>query len=208
MEQSRSATGSPHQPADHAGIASLAIDGPFHGDRAVDGDGPLDYQKRVVREGAVDVHDRMRRDWLDTLAAVELAGWVDGQNVAFIGTSMGTRYGLPVCADLASRLRCAVIAKFGLTQTDQLPHGLAAIDTITAAAENISAPILQHVQWHDEVFPLQGQLDLFEIFTSADKQLRARAGAHTLTRPDDEIAWREYVATHLNASEISTTPLP
>jgi hypothetical protein len=44
-----------------AGIASLAIDGPFHGDRAVEG-GPLDYQNRVSREGAAVVHDRMRQD--------------------------------------------------------------------------------------------------------------------------------------------------
>lgn len=113
---------------------------------------------------------------------------------------MGTRYGLSVCAALASRLRCAVIGKFGLAQTDLLPHRLAANDTITSAAGSIRAPILQHVQWHDEIFPRHGQLELFDIFPSPDKQLRGRTGNHALTRPDDEIAWREQVAAHLNGS--------
>ena len=47
-----------------SGVACLAIDGPYHGDRAVPGDGPLDYQQRVVAEGPAAVHDRMFQDWL------------------------------------------------------------------------------------------------------------------------------------------------
>lgn len=186
--------------AAHAGIASLAIDGPFHGDRAVEGDGPLGYQNRVAHEGAAAVHERMRRDWLDTLAAVDRSGWVNGQNVAFLGLSMGTRYGLSVYASLASRLRCAVIGKFGLTQSDRLPQHLAANDIVTAAAASIRAPVLQHVQWDDEIFPREGQLDLFERLLSPEKQLRARTGNHGLTRPDDDIAWHEHVAAHLSPS--------
>lgn len=183
--------------AAEAGIASLAIDGPFHGDRAADGAGPLDYQERVAHDGAVHVHDRMRRDWLDALAAVDGSGWVDGRDVAFLGMSMGARYGLPVCACLAGRLRCVVIGKFGLSQAGGLPDHLAANETITAAAMSIRAPVLHHVQWHDEIFPRSGQLDLFELFPSPDKQLRVRTGRHALTRPDDELAWREYVIAHL-----------
>lgn len=184
--------------AAHAGIASLAIDGPFHGDRVVQGDGPLDYQKLVADKGAAVIHDRMRQNWLDTLAAVDRSGWVDGQNVAFLGMSMGTRYGLSVCAALESRLRCAVVGKFGLAQTDRLPHHLVASDIITTAARSIGAPVLQHIQWDDEIFPRPGQLDLFDLLPSPDKQLRARTGNHGVTRPDDEIAWREHVATYLH----------
>lgn len=184
--------------ATHAGITSVAIDGPFHGDRTNQGDGPLDYQNRAAAEGAAAVHGRMRHNWLDTLAAVDRSGWVDGQSVAFLGMSMGTRYGLSVCAALQSRLRCAVIGKFGLTQTDQLPQHLSASDVITTAARSIRAPVLQHIQWDDEIFPRPGQLDLFDLLPSPDKQLRARTGNHGFTRPDDEIAWREHVATHLN----------
>jgi len=129
------------------GIASLAIDGPLHGDRAVSGDGRLDYQNRIAGEGARNIHDRMRQDWLAALAAVDHSGWVGEPSVAFLGMSIGARYGLPVCAALASRLRCAVLGKFGLAQIDRLPRDLAANDVITAAAKSIRAPILQHVQW-------------------------------------------------------------
>lgn len=186
---------------ERAGFAALAIDGPFHGDRAVDGDGPLDYQHRVISEGARNVHLRMRQDWLDTLDAAERSGWVDGQNVAFVGTSMGTRYGLPVCAALSTRLRAAVIGTFGLLQCDRMLRELAADDLITAAAVSIRAPVLQHVQWHDEVFPREGQLELFDLFPSPDKQLRGRPGAHALTRRDDEIAWCQYVIASFGGSD-------
>ncbi len=63
---------------------------------------------------------------------------------------------------------------------------------------SIHAPLLQHVQWDDEVFPRQSQLDLFELFPAEDRQLHARTGEHALTRPDDETACREHLAVHLN----------
>lgn len=40
------------------GVACPAIDGPYQRDRAVPGDSPLDYQERVVAEGAVAVRAR------------------------------------------------------------------------------------------------------------------------------------------------------
>lgn len=184
--------------ATNAGIASLAIDGPFHGERAVSGDGPLGYQQRAIDLGARRVHDRMRQDWRTVVDQVEQAGWADGQNVAFLGMSMGTRYGLAACAALGSKLRCAVFGKFGLLQTDQLPAALAANDVTSEAAQAIYAPILQHVQWDDEVFPRDGQLELFDLFPAPDKVLRARPGGHTTTRRDDEVAWREHTTRHLH----------
>jgi dienelactone hydrolase len=185
--------------ATHAGIAALSIDGPFHGDRRVPGDGRLDYQARVAREGAAAVHDRMRSDWLDTLAAVAAAGWVDGGRVGYLGMSMGGRYGIPVCAALGPRLTCAVIGKFGLTQSPPLPDTLSAPEMIATAARAVRAPVLQHVQWDDEIFPRAGQLELFDLLASPDKQLRARPGTHGQDRPDDETAWIDFLRTHLEA---------
>lgn len=99
-----------------AGIACLAIDGPFHGDRQIAGDDQLGYQLRVVAEGPANVHERMRRNWLGALSAVVDDGRVDGDRVAFLGMSMGTRYGLMPCAELGARLRCAVfeLVKFSV----------------------------------------------------------------------------------------------
>lgn len=132
--------------AESAGIASLAIDGPFHGDRAVVGDGPDDDQQLVLQEGARQVQDRMLHDWVEVLDQTDGSGWVDTEQVAVFGMSMGAGYGLPVCAALSGRLRCAVIGKFGLVQGRRLPAGLAVDDVIVDAALKISAPVMQHVQ--------------------------------------------------------------
>jgi dienelactone hydrolase len=130
--------------AGESGIAALAIDGPYHGDRAVPGDGPLDYQQRVVAEGPVATHERMRDDWLTLLAAATEAQLVDGDSVAYLGVSMGARYGMAVCAALGARLRAAVIGKFGLAAPDPMMVAMAADDLVRGAATAITAPVLHH----------------------------------------------------------------
>ncbi|HEU4332545.1 MAG TPA: hypothetical protein VFR40_15635 [Lapillicoccus sp.] len=142
-----------------AGVAALALDGPFHGERRPARDGPFDDQRRVSDVGAAHVHARMRDDW-------------------------------PVA--LGPQLRGAALGKFGLTSIPEL-RPLAADDVIRDAARQIAAPVLWHVQWDDEVFPRDGQLELFDLLASPDKVLRARPGGHAVTRPDDENAWWTYV---------------
>lgn len=181
---------------DHA-VAALAIDGPFHGGRSVSGDGPLAYQQRVVGLGPTTVHRRMRQDWLAALAALMDVGVVDGGRVGFLGLSMGSRYGLAVCAGLGARLRAAVIGTFGLVSTDGPLSALSATTLYRASAAAITAPVLQHVQWDDEVFTRAGQLELFECFASPAKVLRARAGGHRDTRADDEQAWVQHLVSHM-----------
>lgn len=184
--------------AARAGIAALAIDGPFHGDRADAGAGPLDYQERVAVEGARTLHDRMSEDWMHVLAAAAESGWVDEQRVAFLGMFDGRPVRVAGLRCSGARLRCAVLGKFGLTQSELLPRSLAANDLIADAAESIRAPVLQHVQWQHELFPLAGQLELFDRFSSTEKVLRGRLGPHPQTRPDDEMAWRDYITAQLN----------
>lgn len=179
------------------GVACLAIDGPFHGDRAVRGDGPLDYQQRVVAEGPVAVHARMTQDWLTVLAAASNAWALDGDLVGYLGLSMGSRYGLGVCAALGSRLQAAVIGTFGLAADDAMMGAMAVDELLRASASAIFAPVLHHVQWDDEIFPRHGQLQLFDEFASPTKVMRARPGTHRETRTDDEAAWCEYLSVHL-----------
>lgn len=183
-----------------ADIACLVIDGPFHGERRVRSDGPYDYQWRVAQEGARQVHERVRADWL---AALDAAGeLVDIDRVGFLGMSMGARYGLAVCAALGPRLRCAVLGKFGLTCHPELAK-LAADDLIRDSAAAIGAPVLFHAQRHDEVFPIDGQAELFNLLSSRNKQLRIRPGPHHGTRPGDEASWLAHLVRCLGDGMLS-----
>lgn len=179
------------------GLACVAIDGPFHGDRATPGDGTLGYQQRVLDEGPQWVHSRMSEDWLATLEIATGAWGLDGDRVGYLGLSMGARYGLGVCAQLGPRLKVTVLGKFGLTAPDPMMEAMAAGGLLRESALGINAPVLQHVQWDDEIFPLPGQLELFDLFPSPEKTLRARPGLHHHTRPDDEDAWCDYLVRHL-----------
>src|SRR5207248_2647590 len=89
-------------------------------------------------------------------------------------------------------------------QTDALHSGLAAPALVLAAAREISAPVLFHMQWDDEVFPREGQFDLFDALASADKLLLARSGPHAATCPDDEAAWQEFLDHNATATPGAT----
>lgn len=173
------------------GIACVAIDGPFHGDRELP-----NYQERIVSEGARRVHERMRDEWLCALQQVASTGAVDADRVGFLGMSMGARYGIPTCAALGERLRCAVLGKFGLDAAPVM-ECMAANGLIRDSAKAIRAPLLLHAQWDDELFPRAGAFALFDLFGSSRKQLYARTGGHAARHTNDETVWCDFVFAHL-----------
>jgi dienelactone hydrolase len=135
----------------------------------------------------------MTADWLDAVSALARLGFADAAHVSVFGMSMGARFSLPAAAALGPRLRCAVLGKFGVRQAAPLHRGLQAPGLMMAAARAVSAPVLYHVQWDDEIFPRDGQLEVFDALASADKRLIARTGPHERTHPDDEASWQDFL---------------
>lgn len=178
-------------------VAVAAIDGPFHGDRVSAQLDRRQYQERMAAVGVDTVTDGMVDDWCATLDALADLPSIDAQRVAYIGFSMGTRFGLPFVAAAGSRLRCAVLGKNGMRQASPMPAAVSMAQRFKQDAPTITVPLLFHVQWDDELFPRDGQFELFDLFGSQDKQLIAFPGPHGTATPAAIDAWCRFVTQHL-----------
>lgn len=159
------------------GIAAMAIDGPGHGDRpGADQWDPQDrttFAKRWESDGgtqAVLADWRAALDFIEAEHGERTTGW--------LGLSMGTMMGLPVCvAD--DRIKVAVLGLMGAWGPNRA-------DLATAAPE-LSIPLRFLVQWDDEVVPRDACLELFEALGSTRKTLHGNPGLHAAV-PSFEMA--------------------
>ncbi|MDH3680069.1 MAG: alpha/beta fold hydrolase [Acidimicrobiia bacterium] len=152
------------------GIATMAIDGPGHGDRAVD----------LPSSGHESDQDRFAELWssgggtagmlADWRAALDFIEAEEGPRpTGWWGLSMGTMMGLPVAAT-DPRIRVAVLGLMGTWG----PNG----SDLAALAGEVSCPLRFLVQWDDEIVPRDACLELFGLLGTTKKSLHANPGAH------------------------------
>ena len=161
------------------GWCAAAIDGPIHGARGslTDPNDPA-FREMWRRGNPVQV---MIDDWMATLDALSELETVDRDRVGYWGVSMGTMFGLPYVAS-DPRVRVAVLGKAGMTGSSVRRSG---IDTyFKAFAPKVHVPVLFSIQWDDERFDREGQLELFDCLGSKDKRLHAYPGMHIANGPE------------------------
>jgi len=179
-------------------FAVVAIDGPAHGDRADprSGSDPLELLAEIGMDNAIE---GMVEDWCDTLDQVTAMDFINPDRVAYVGFSMGTRFGLPFVAAAGDRLRCAVLGKDALELKDDSRMANSPGHRFRKDAPNIQIPVLFHMQWDDELFSRESQCELFDLIGSKDKRLISYPGPHGRATPESIDHWCRFVEGHLRA---------
>lgn len=152
-------------------VAVLAIDGPVHGERSVDGGLDPSLARQRFREAwsAGQGRTSMAEEMSAALDHVMAQPLFTDLPVGYIGVSMGTAYGIPYLAR-DHRVRAAVIGLWSTTYR--------ASEHLRAYAADIRCPVWFTQQWNDEIFDRQGTAELFDAIGATDKRLVAYPGPH------------------------------
>jgi dienelactone hydrolase len=168
------------------GVAAVAIDGPGHGDRpGADKfeSRPQDFAVRWESDGGTSA---IVADWKSTLDFIEHHD--DARATGYLGLSMGTMMGLPVCvAD--ERIAVAVLGLMGFWGPNK--------EDLVQLAPEMSIPIRFLMQWDDEVVPRDRCLELFDAVGSKHKSLHANPGIHRDVPAFEVEAAVQYLANQL-----------
>lgn len=153
------------------GYVVAAIDGPVHGERRADGgkDGARVIQEFRAHWNEKPAIEQTVADWRATIDVLARLHEVDAGAIGWFGISMGTAYGLPLCAADA-RVRAALLGMWGTSHA----HG----ERMVADARKVRCPVLFQRKRDDERFTLAGQEELFAALGSSEKELRVYEGGH------------------------------
>ncbi|MEM7097455.1 MAG: alpha/beta fold hydrolase [Pseudomonadota bacterium] len=166
------------------GIASVAIDGPGHGDRVERWEHEPDRFQEMWRNGGGT--ETVLTDWSAALDFIETER--SARPTGWWGLSMGTMMGLPVTAT-ESRIRVAVLGLMGTWGPNE--------DDLKRLATQVSCPVRFLVQWDDEIVPRDACIELFGMLGTPRKTMHVNPGLHSAV-PQFEIAGSvDYLATQL-----------
>lgn len=157
------------------GSAVLLLDGPIHGQRRTDQPELMEMLgifKRYWRDDAGI--DTMVSDWRLALDVVLDQRWADPERVVWFGVSMGTAYGIPVCA-ADERIKAAAMGMWGVDWGQEA--------RLTEDARRMKTPALFQIKAEDEIFSTEGQRALFDALGCPNKCLTTYPGGHSLTAP-------------------------
>lgn len=172
-------------------FAVAAIDGPVHGDRRADGG--RDGAKVIVEFRSLWTEspgiESMVADWRATITALATLPEVDVQCIGWFGISMGTAYGLPLCA-ADTRVRAALLGMWGTSHA----HGA----RMVAEARQVRCPVLFQRKLEDERFTPAGQQELFDALGSSHKEMRNYPGGHVNPTGAQLQEGLEFLVKHLS----------
>lgn len=159
----------------HTGAAVLLIDGPIHGRRRSDAPEIAEMLAQFEHHWRTEPGiEGFVADWRIALDAVIAQGWADPDRVVWFGVSMGTAYGIPLCA-VEPRIKAAALGMWGLDWGQE--------EGLLTSARMMQTPTLFQIKAGDEIFSTGGQRALFEALGSPNKCLHTFAGGHSLTAP-------------------------
>ncbi|MSQ18209.1 MAG: cupin domain-containing protein [Betaproteobacteria bacterium] len=177
------------------GFAVAAIDGPVHGERRADWDPANPPQGSAIRDQFFNLWrtgtsvDEVVEDWRDVLDELIAMPEIDSTAIGWYGLSMGTAYGLPLCA-ADERIRVAVLGLWGADYP--------ASERLVADAPKVQCAVQFHQKWSDELFSKRGQLALFDRIGSTDKRHRIYLGEHGNPVGEQLADIEEFLVNRLN----------
>ena len=184
------------------GVATLAIDGPVHGERRPPDVPVEDVDTTRRRYARPEVADSMVTDWRAALAAVQAEPDLATARLGYLGLSMGTLFGVPLLA-AEPRISVAVLGLMGIRE-----DGGRIAARLAEDAPNVRCRLLFLQQRADELFPLAASRALFDGFGSADKHLLTHDGPHGAVPPDAFVRALRFLARGLGAAADTGQPEP
>jgi len=170
----------------------LSLDGPIHGLRGDDLEGP-EKQGQFIQRFVQDdncIAD-MTADWNAAIAVTQSLPGIGVGSLAYFGLSMGSMLGMAMLAQ-RDDVDVAVLGLVGAGR-DKFPRGGELLD----AAAQIDCPLLFLMSTGDEIFSQQRYLNVFNALGSKDKRLHANPGGHANIAVDEVDYVFDFVAGHL-----------